>query len=172
MRTYIASSFSLQMCPDGGTLEVKKLSPIQDNAGALVETSYSRMGGEWANPTSHLDAHSIVGHEGTAKALSALLGVKVEVNREAIVLKPHDLLYVAQPTGERVTYGAEIDCPELSLFLVTLSQPLSEQDRADLLAGRAAREEREWQAAPPEGCPLSDAEQAESQRAMNALFGR
>jgi hypothetical protein len=39
---------------------------------------------------------SIIGHESTATLLSQLLGIKVEFNREAIMLKPGDSLIVFQ----------------------------------------------------------------------------
>jgi len=114
---YIASSFSLQMVPGGGTFDVRA---VDAHSVALycqhIETW--REGKEWAS-SRRPDFVSIVGHEGTAKALSALTGFEVPVNRQAIQLQPDDRLLVAQPTGNRITYGQEIDCPELTFFEVS-----------------------------------------------------
>jgi hypothetical protein len=107
---YLASSFSLQMVPQGATLEIEA-NPI------IFEIGYH--GGQHAGKCWLDDAVSIVGHEGTAKALSLLLDRDILVNRQAISLVPDDILYVAQPTGNRITYGQEIDYPELSFFKIT-----------------------------------------------------
>ena len=121
-RKYIASSFSLQMLPNGGKVEVERIS--EDEIRCLAtksspETMYSRLDGYYevgGNPI--LDAVSIVGHEGTANALTKILDRNVEVNRQAIQLQPGDILFVAQPTGRRIEYGEEVDFPELVYFRV------------------------------------------------------
>ena len=64
--------------------------------------------------------HSVVGHEGTATALTKLLGFDVHCNRESITLDGREPYYFAQPTGKRITYGEEIDFPELRFFKATV----------------------------------------------------
>lgn len=49
---------------------------------------------------------SIVGHENTAKMLSALLGAEVAFNRQTVTLAPGDGLLVAQYVGPRLPEGA------------------------------------------------------------------
>ena len=107
---YLASSFSLQMIPQGGRLEIEANPKIWE----IGSHGDNTVGKCWLD-----DAISIVGHEGTAKALSSLLDRVIEVNRQAIQLQPGDVLYVAQPTGNRIAYGQEIDLPELTFFKVS-----------------------------------------------------
>jgi len=107
---YIASSFSLQMVPKGAVLEVEA------NPRVFEVSLYGDepVGKCWLD-----GAVSIVGHEGTALALSKLLEREISVNRQAVELWPGDILYVAQPTGRRIEYGRELgEDIELSIFRV------------------------------------------------------
>lgn len=112
---YLGSSFSLQMIPEGGTIEVEAVE-FSRFTFVSVDSGYSKLGGYYITETP--DFHSVVGHEGTAKALTAMIGHTVEVNRGAITLKEGDRLYVAQPTGQRIEYGKELDFPELKFYKV------------------------------------------------------
>jgi len=96
---YLTSGFSLQMLPEGGDLEISRIEKI-----AI---------GEWMDEAR-------VGHEGTAKVLSAQLGVKIRVDRRPIKLEVYDQLQVAQPIGERLTPGTELTEPILAYFLVSV----------------------------------------------------
>ena len=51
---------------------------------------------------------SVVGHQDTASALTALLGVEVPMNRVSIRLFNADILYVAQVTGGRLPEGTTV----------------------------------------------------------------
>jgi len=121
MTTYLGSAFSLQMIPSGGTITVE---PVEFNRSYFiyVEWRHSWAPGGHYNRVESPDFTSVVGHEGTAKALSTLIGHPVLLNRQAIVLTPDDALYVAQPTGQRIKYGEELDFPELKFFRVTFHQ--------------------------------------------------
>ena len=127
---YLSSAFSLQMVPQGATLEIKT-SSLEDfrelvstepegKPIGFVQDEEAKQGRRtvWASYRRVLNAQSIIGHEGTAKALSTLLECEVPTNRQAIELQPGDELWVAQPTGKRIAYGEEIDFPELSFFIV------------------------------------------------------
>lgn len=52
------------------------------------------------------DCKSIIGHPATASLLTKMLGYDVPVNRESVMLKKDDELYVAQYSGPRLPEGA------------------------------------------------------------------
>lgn len=98
---YLASSFSLQMLPQGGELKIIPISTITIR--------------EWLDMGC-----SRIGHEGTARRLSKELGVEIKVDRTPIKLEVGDQLQVAQPIGTRLVPGTEIEEPELTYFLVVV----------------------------------------------------
>jgi hypothetical protein len=51
---------------------------------------------------------SAVGHQGTAKFLTKLLGIQVPLNRAQIELMPGDRLIVVMPWGARLQPGQEL----------------------------------------------------------------
>jgi len=116
---YLTSAFSLQMVPEGADLEIRNI--CQDTFRGECR-GWHRGYGVVAGfaTTDYIDA---IGHEGTAVALSAILGRKVGVNRLSITLEDGDCLLVAQPTGKRIAYGKELDMPELSFFIVRVYYP-------------------------------------------------
>ena len=132
MTTYLASSFSLQMLPQGGRLEVKVLGLLAEHIFHLVGVEETKgpgvllTGGRRAFYSPAWEC-SVVGHEGTARTASTLLEVDIPVNRESITLKTGDILWVLQPTGKRLSYGEEVDCPELNLFEVKVLGPKVEK---------------------------------------------
>jgi len=115
------------MIPQGAVLEITPMTDenFKDTFRFIptlvtVGSRYSNAGQrQEAKATQGIEFTSIIGHEGTAKTVSEILGGLVEVNRQAITLKNGDALYVAQPTGNRIAYGKEVDYPELSFFQVT-----------------------------------------------------
>jgi hypothetical protein len=103
MTRYIGNSFSVQMVPDGGTIEVKRL-------GWDLEFFRGRSA----------DFQSIVGHEDMAN----MLGVRV--NRQSICLRPEDTLYVAQVSGGRLPPGTT-ELPEgirIVFYRVQIEAPI------------------------------------------------
>ena len=109
---YLASAFSLQMLPEGEhNYTVRRLTVEEFKFKALTHSyeGYADVPG-W-------DVCA-VGHEGTATALTKILNCRIEVNRLSISLQKGDILLVAQPTGKRISYGEEVDFPELSFFAV------------------------------------------------------
>ena len=132
MTRYLTSSFSLQMVPAGGKFEIRCLTLKEFKGEALRYNEphysyrpgcsgqpgsggYHTLGGSWL-PGWDIAA---VGHEGTALALTKILGFPIPVNRQSITLSREDTLLVAQPTGKRIAYGEEVDFPELSFFCVS-----------------------------------------------------
>ena len=108
---YLASSFSIQMVPDGGHLRV---SPITDFKWSTI--------GDYERGVYCPDFYSVVGHEATANLLAKLTGFSVKVNRETIRLNVGDELIIAQPINNRVALGAEIEEPILSFYRVEVLQ--------------------------------------------------
>ena len=56
---------------------------------------------------------SAVGHESTAKVLTAIIGVEIPANRIAIKYEPGDLIIVAQLKSGRIPEGAVLTEEEL-----------------------------------------------------------
>ena len=109
---YLSSAFSLQMLPEGEhNYRIRGLTEGEFKFQALSHSyeGYADCPG-WGV--------CAIGHEGTAKALTKVLGFPVPVNRTSITLHLDDVLLVAQPTGKRIAYGEEIDFPELNFFMV------------------------------------------------------
>ena len=152
---YLASSFSLLMLPKGGNLKIKAVGLLTEHHYRVVGVEEIGLGTN-TSPRRAIRSpewdKAVVGHEGTAQALSAILGVKVVVNRESISLDVGDVVWVVQPTGGRITYGEEIDLPELTLFEVSVlgepqRQPLLEDyDTEVLLVELGEREDSNPQA--------------------------
>lgn len=127
---YLSSAFSLQMLPEGEhnyTINRVGVEQFKDAALRFVVSGSSKGPGvdsygrpENGGVPSHVPDWDVaaVGHEGTAQALTKILGHEVPVNRQSISLVAGDVLLVAQPTGKRIAYGEEIDFPELSFFIV------------------------------------------------------
>jgi hypothetical protein len=91
MGTYIGNAFSGSMVThllrDRGavaTLRIERVEPGDVPAGA----------------------QSIIGHEDTARLVSAILGRDVQVNRVSLQLQPGDTYYWAQYEGPRLSPGA------------------------------------------------------------------
>ena len=101
---YLTSSFSLQMIPQGGHLQI---SPT--NLPLVLDGTIAR-----------------IGHEGTAKVLSARFCRTFAVDRTPVQLGVGDTLLVAQPCGTRFAPGTEIEEPILSFFWVHVL-PASQQ---------------------------------------------
>jgi len=100
---YITSSFSLQMIPEGGLIEV---IPCRLNV--------YEWGGQWR-----------IGHEGTAQNLSKKLGFPVHVDRTPVSLQVGDEVIVCQPVGNRAPTGTELGADvELAYFHVIIHPPL------------------------------------------------
>jgi len=141
---YLTSSFSLQMIT-GGNIEIKEI-PIETLSGdggivSLHVTGYRRSphGGGGSPDKYYLNGTNAVGHEGTARALSQLLGVNIPVERKEIKLAPGDILFVALPTGRRLDYGEEVAAPDLKFFRIIFhrcpgwQQVVAEVDTRNLL---------------------------------------
>lgn len=82
MASYICNSFSLQM--------IKLLSSFKLNGIEITEAQFNHM---------RNGAKSYVGHRAAAEELG------VEFNRDDLLLKPGDILYVRQITGKRLPEG-------------------------------------------------------------------
>lgn len=95
---YVINAFSATMLPDRGAIvEFRPITP--EEARRLLE------GEPWA---------SAVGHEGTAQALSALLGLEIPANRQAIALQPGDsAILSAFPPGTRLPEGRVLSREEV-----------------------------------------------------------
>jgi len=83
MKTFIANAFSISMLhplpPQGRTVRVRPVS-LEEVKSLLQEGEYI----------------SAVGHESTARVMSALLGVDIPPNRVSITLGPGDRALVFQ----------------------------------------------------------------------------
>jgi hypothetical protein len=87
MTAYLANAFSLNMLEigaEGLSVDIQPILPIEI-------------------PT---EAVSIVGHADMASILSGILSRTVQVNRESVVMKEGDILFVAQYHGSRLPSGA------------------------------------------------------------------
>ena len=118
---YVTSSLSLQMVPSGAHLDI---SPMTGDGRSHVR--------EWADKY-------VVGHEGTAQALSKILGRAVMVDRSPISLQVGDELLVCQPVGNRLAPGTEVSVPELAYFYVKCLSPL-----AEMLSAAKAKAIHNW----------------------------
>ena len=123
---YLLSAFSLQMLPDGGRLEVKRVGPLKENltriVGVEIRGGHSSYGGGTAYYSPNWD-RAVIGHAGTAQALAELLGSAFPVSRDSVKFLPGDLAWVVQPAG-RLEVGAEVAQPSLTLFEVrVLGEP-------------------------------------------------
>jgi len=78
--------------------------------------------------TEGRDFHNIVGHSGTAAQLGSMLGIELPVNRESVKLQVGDVLYIAQPVGNRLDIGQEVDAPALKWFKVII-KPVDQYHR-------------------------------------------
>lgn len=82
MATFISNAFSISMIsplpPQGRTVKVRPIS--LEEAKSLLREGYI----------------SAVGHESTARVMSALLGVDIPPNRVSITLQPGDRVLVFQ----------------------------------------------------------------------------
>lgn len=86
MTTYLSNAFSLNMLDVGAQgIQVEIQPALPSEIPAEVE--------------------SIIGHADVAVILSSVLKRKVEVNRESVVLKEGDILFVAQYRGPRLPTG-------------------------------------------------------------------
>lgn len=116
-RLVIANAFSINMLSPYakstvsfiriGLSDAKKLVNLAHNEGKL---------------------YSIVGHVGTAKLLSEILGVEIKANREFYVIEPNDVLLVAS-IGARLPEGKVLDYDELKEFAKRIDWYLVRLDR-------------------------------------------
>lgn len=90
MTVYLGNAFSLQMV-EPPTFFMQTAATQETVAHALK-----------TNP--HII--KVVGHQETADILSEMLGVEIPRNRQSIVMKPGDTLYVAQVVGGRLPEGS------------------------------------------------------------------
>ncbi len=136
MTKYVTSSFSLQMIPGGGHLDVEAVDA--DRAKAFYCTLIPE-GGQGDGFVSVGDEIIWrIGHEGTARYFG------VPVNRTPITLAKGDQVLVSQPVGERLNPGAEISAPKLSFFIVSVLppwQPIDNLLRQQILDAEEAEEE-------------------------------
>ena len=132
---YLASSFSLQMLPGGGHLVVTRQAELPRYILLNVEEG---VGHNDARITVCPNFVSYVGHEGTAKLLSQLLGYPVAVNRASVSLKVGDTLVVAQPVGNRLMPGQELTAPDLAYFIVEVKPDLDKMVSRSYDAGHLA----------------------------------
>ena len=108
---YIANAFSLSMLPGEHAVHLRVLSTTADYVrGRLVGAPYE----------------SFVGHAGTARLFSAVLGIEVVVNRSSLSLSdPNDRLIVGQYVGPRLPEGATSlpDGAVIRWFQITWREP-------------------------------------------------
>ncbi|MFZ8861644.1 MAG: STIV orfB116 family protein [Thermocrinis sp.] len=99
MTTFIANAFSISMLhplpPTGRTVKVRPVS-LEEVKSLLREGEFT----------------SAVGHESTARVMSALLGVEIAPNRAAVSLSPGDRLIVFQ-LAVRLPEGAILTADEV-----------------------------------------------------------
>jgi hypothetical protein len=93
MKIYLGNAFSLQMIPEGGIIEVNKLT-IEQVLESLIDEDI---------------LEGIIGHEDTANLVNSILNLNLTHSRKSIVLNDDDILVVAQVTGGRLPVG----CTEL-----------------------------------------------------------
>lgn len=87
---YVTNAFSFQMMNEKkeGLIKFKAIS-TDEVISLLTQNRY----------------FSAIGHEGTAKYLSNLLGINLDFNRIGIKLEDKDILIVCQYTGGRMNGG-------------------------------------------------------------------
>ena len=113
---YLTSAFSLNMLGEDNKYSLKIERWVFSKYALINPHVNNRTGNSFPCP----NFESAVGHEGTAKLISKLLGIDVPTNRASIILSDRDVLYVAQPIGQRLNTGEEVATPELSWFKITL----------------------------------------------------
>ena len=105
---YLGNAFSLNML-EGEAERTLRITPING-----VEATQMLRAAEF---------ESVVGHPATAAVLSQRLGAKVEANRVNLILRPGDVLLVAQVLMPRLAEGqvlseAEVAGLPIRYFLV------------------------------------------------------
>lgn len=108
-RLVIANAFSVSMLSPYAKSTVSFIRIGLDDAKKLVKL---------ANDEGKL--YSIVGHAGTAKLLSEILGVEIKANREFYVMRPNDVVLVAS-INVRLPEGKVLDYGELKKFADKIS---------------------------------------------------
>ena len=93
----IANAFSLNMLNPGSQAgnQPRIPRPCPDPKGLIAEANF--LGYE---------IRSVVGHADTANVLGTILGREVAMNRETVILQPHQTLLVGQYSGPRLPEGA------------------------------------------------------------------
>lgn len=97
---YLLNAFSPTMLPNGGVVQFTNIS-LKD-AGQIVRAA------AWSH-----SLHTAIGHPGTAEVFQELLKVKVDVNREQIVL-PVGGKAVVGSLNSRLPEGKVLNAEELS----------------------------------------------------------
>ena len=97
-RVYLSNAFSLSM------IEVR---------GEPVTVEFKRVGLDEVKVILSNGFVSVVGHPGTASALSKILGTEVPTNRVSIQLQPGDTLVVFQLALGRLPPGKELTEEEI-----------------------------------------------------------
>ena len=87
---YVANAFSINMLPQKSMCVVEFHKLTTEEARQIISQHSFR---------------SYIGHADLARIASDLLGVQLEVNREALVLKEDDRLLVVQYRGPRLPEG-------------------------------------------------------------------
>ncbi len=87
---YLVNAFSINML-DRKAHKIEFTPITLDHAKKILNSSNCQSG---------------IGHYDLANILSAILGLKVEVNRTTLKIEPNDTLMVAQYSGERLPEGA------------------------------------------------------------------
>lgn len=91
----LANAFSLQMLPAKPAVQNLEILKIED-------ISYIKK--QIANDA--IEIESFIGHADTAKILSNMLGIEVQVNRAAFQIEKGERILVAQFVGGRLPEGA------------------------------------------------------------------
>ena len=138
---YITSSFSLQMIPDGGHLDIKMVSREEAKAfySVSIPSPHSGHASDYVPPEAVFAVFRI-GHEGTAKYFGK------QVDRTPVSLQMGDRCLVAQPIGQRLQPGQEITAPDLSFFIISVLprwQPIHTYLKGVITSGYEALEEEE-----------------------------
>lgn len=87
---YLSNAFSLQMVPEGGTINIKNMGGLEK-----FSQNYNKLNIGMA----------CIGHADMASLLSSSIGIEIPVNRVSITLLPGDKLWVVQVTGGRLPEG-------------------------------------------------------------------
>lgn len=101
----LSNAFSLNMLKESGAyISVRQIPP--EEAKRLLEGGFV----------------SFIGHDDTARLLSALLGLPISTNRQSLVLEDGETLLVAQYRGPRLPEGATTLPPgaRVDWFLVSV----------------------------------------------------